>query len=784
MSQRASGEAAFSATVVVPVKNGGKHLDRCLSAVRAQKTTFPFELLCIDSGSSDDSLSIIDAHGGRLYQIPPEEFGHGKTRNLGVSLSQTPFVAMITQDAVPAHDRWLEELITPFKYDDYVAGVFGTHLPHEDCRPAERYMLERHFATFGPENLTYRIGVNPRTWSEYASKKDLYSFFSDNNAALRKSVWELIKYPDVEFMEDQMWAAAVLEAGYGKAWAPRAAVRHSHNYDAITTFRRSFDESRFRRLYKDPPNTWPLSKWLEHARQSTRRDATRMKELPWRERLAEASATAARHHADAVGRFLGDAAPFLPRALVQRISQHVSLKGREDDNVESTIAADLVRFVRRTYDTRGTIDGSAELAHQATHVYRRGTETNFTEALLAWRRQFKVGPSAQGWWQSSLYRFLQSPVAPALKDRSSIQNQELTLNWVVPAFGEGGGGHLNIFRMIHLLEQRGIRSRVYVMDGDAAMPYPSAQLRSLVHQWYAPIEAPVAPLSDGLLPADFSIATHWTTAWAVRALGGALHNAYFVQDYEPLFHPTSSESLFAEQTYHFGFVGLAAGKWLGSLLREKYRMDAVEFPLAVDHDLYWPEPQHHRAPTKSVFAYIRPHTPRRAYEIVALALARVKKLRPQVEIHTAGAPLATSSLPFRFTGHGILNGDQLRRLYSSVSLGVAPSLTNYSLLPQEMAACGCPVIDLDGENTRAVYPKGAVVLAPPTIEGVADQVLKLLDDDQLREAQARRGLAYARSLSWDDAASTVEGALRSWATSPRRAEEGATPPVSSRQARS
>jgi glycosyltransferase involved in cell wall biosynthesis len=141
-------------------------------------------------------------------------------------------------------------------------------------------------------------------------------------------------------------------------------------------------------------------------------------------------------------------------------------------------------------------------------------------------------------------------------------------------------------------------------------------------------------------------------------------------------------------------------------------------------------------------------------------------------------------LPFRFTGHGILNGEQLRRLYSSVSLGVAPSLTNYSLLPQEMAACGCPVIDLDGENTRAVYPKGAVVLAPPTIEGVANQVMKLLDDDQLREAQALRGLAYARSLSWEDAALTVEGALRNWAAAPRRVVDGRTAPVSPRQARS
>ncbi len=758
----------MSATVVVPVKNGGAFLERCLAAVRTQQTSFPFEVLCIDSGSDDDSREIVERHGARLYEIRPDEFGHGKTRNLAISLSQTPFIAMITQDAVPAHDRWLEELITPFKYDDSLAGVFGMHLPHEDCRPAERYMLERHFSSFGGENQTWRIGVNPTSWSEYTSSKDYFTFFSDNNAALRKSVWEDIRYPEVEFMEDQMWAAAILEAGYGKAWAPRAAVRHSHNYGAVTTLRRAFDESRFRRLYKDPPNTWPLSKWLEHARVMSRRDAARLQELDLPARVRQTLGTSLRHHTDAVGRFLGDATPLLPRALVQRISQHVSLKGREDDQIESTVAADAIRYVKRTFAVRGTIDGTADLAHQVTHLVREARKTNPTEALLAWRRQFKTGPSAQGWWNSSLYRFMQLPAAPLLKDRSTIQHDELTLNWVIPAFGEGGGGHLNIFRMIHLLERRGVRSRVYVQDGDAAMPYPSAQLRSLVHQWFAPIEAPVEPLRDRMLPADFAVATHWTTAWAVRAMGNALHAAYFVQDYEPLFHPTSSESIFAEQTYHFGFLGIAAGAWLGAMLRDKYHLTAVEFPLAVDHDVYWPEPPHQRSKTKSIFAYIRPHTPRRAFELVVLALSRVAKLRPQVEIHTAGAPLAAGSLPFRFIGHGILNGEQLRKLYSSVSLGVAPSLTNYSLLPQEMAACGCPVIDLDGENTRAVYPRGAVVLSEPTIDGLTGEILRLLDDDQARELQSKRGLAYANSLTWLDAAETVETALRKWSsTRPR-----------------
>lgn len=757
----------MAATVIIPVKNGGEILKKSLAAVHGQQTTFPFEVLCIDSGSTDDSVAVIERSGARLYQIPAHEFGHGKTRNLGVSLSQTPFVALITQDAVPADEFWLEELIKPFSYDDNLAGVFGPHLPHEECRPTERYMLERHFAQFGSENATYRIGSNPRTWNDYANRRDFYCFFSDNNAALRRSVWERIPYRDVEFMEDQLWAAAVLEAGYAKGYAPRAAVRHSHNYDGMTTLRRAFDESRFRRLYQDPPNSWSLAKWLEHGSLIANRDARRLRfDLGALKSAGEVLGANVRHRSDAIGRFLGDNTPFLPRSAVSWLSQHNSLKGApEMVDSGTTIVEDVRRYVKGTLAVKGTIDGTAELLHQLVHLKRASERTRAAEVLLGWRRQLRKAPTIEGWWNASHYRFMGQEPRPLLRDRTEIKSEDLVLNWVVPPFGEGGGGHLNIFRMIHLLEKKGITNRVYVIDGDMAMPYSNAQLRGFVHEWFAPVEASVEPLRDQLLPADFAIATHWSTAYAVKALGNARALAYFIQDYEPLFYAASAEGVFAERTYQMGFLGIAAGAWLGQMLTEKYGMKTRHFPLAVDHDVYWPEQVPAGAP-QTVFAYIRPHTPRRAFELVALALREVKRLRPSVEIHTAGSRPVPGQLPFPAVSHGILNSTQLRGLYSRMTVGVCASLSNYSLLPQEMAACGCPVVDLEGENTVAVYPPGAVVLAEPSVEGLKNQILKLLDDPVHRRAQVKRGLDYAKGLSWDLAADDVYEALTEWSKTP------------------
>jgi rhamnosyltransferase len=68
-------------------------------------------------------------------------------------------------------------------------------------------------------------------------------FFSDNNALVRRSVWEIHPYPDVNFAEDQIWAKHIIEAGFKKAYAHDGSVFHSHDYKLFERLQRSFDES-------------------------------------------------------------------------------------------------------------------------------------------------------------------------------------------------------------------------------------------------------------------------------------------------------------------------------------------------------------------------------------------------------------------------------------------------------------------------------------------------------------------------------------------------------------
>jgi rhamnosyltransferase len=260
-------------TVVIPTKNGGPLLDRVLSSVFSQQTSWAFEVLVVDSGSTDETLSILRKYPElTLVQIEPAEFGHGKTRNLAVATAKGEYVAMLTQDALPSSSSWLVELLKPMLQDERVAGVFGRHIAYPESSIFTKYELEQHFAGFTRYPF---IELDDR--QKYASDegyRQLLYFFSNNNALLRRSVWERIPYPEVDFAEDQAWARRIVEAGYRKAYAHDAAVYHSHEYGLWERLQRSFDESyALRRLFN-----YKHGRGLKHAIRSwmglTRRDIT------------------------------------------------------------------------------------------------------------------------------------------------------------------------------------------------------------------------------------------------------------------------------------------------------------------------------------------------------------------------------------------------------------------------------------------------------------------------------------------------------------------------------
>lgn len=297
-------------SIVIPTKNGERYLNEVLTAILSQRADFEHELVIVDSGSTDRTLDIIKEFQGqsrllpergrrpsrrprqnlslrqvctersecaqginfvksqtqnrvviKLFHIKPEAFNHGLTRNFAISKSKGEFIALLTQDATPASKQWLLNIVRPMIEDEKVAGVFGRHIPRQDCNPIDRRDVENHFkCNFGERVLIQEIGTGPDRMARYEQDKHRLNFFSNTNSCIRRAVWQKIPFKKLDMAEDQTWAHDILMAGYKKAYAPQAAVYHSHNYTPRQYLKRFFDEYRSHKILQ---NYVGVKSWLK-----------------------------------------------------------------------------------------------------------------------------------------------------------------------------------------------------------------------------------------------------------------------------------------------------------------------------------------------------------------------------------------------------------------------------------------------------------------------------------------------------------------------------------------
>lgn len=229
----------YDATIAIPTFNGEEFLEPLLTAVTNQKTEYSYEVLIIDSGSTDRTLEIAQQFDKvRVHQISNKEFGHGKTRNQAAKMANSTFVVYLTQDAVPSHDQWLTYMLEPFTLNEKVGCVFGKQIPRAHCFVTLKREVAQVFKSFGDDgsisfqrktDLTGQLGITN-------------NFLSDVNSAIRKSLWEEVPFRDVNYAEDQGLGIDMLEQGYLKAYAPLGSVFHSHDYPLPKYFKRKFDE--------------------------------------------------------------------------------------------------------------------------------------------------------------------------------------------------------------------------------------------------------------------------------------------------------------------------------------------------------------------------------------------------------------------------------------------------------------------------------------------------------------------------------------------------------------
>ncbi len=333
------------------------------------------------------------------------------------------------------------------------------------------------------------------------------------------------------------------------------------------------------------------------------------------------------------------------------------------------------------------------------------------------------------------------------EDYRNFKNGPIYLNWIIPEMGIGSGGHINIFRFVTKLQQRGIRNRIYTTQ--VVNMQTDAELRAFLRANYGvnPDEIEMYCGVDKIAFAHGTVATSWQTAYFVRNFDNTLAKFYFVQDYEPFFYAMGSEYSFAENTYKFGLYGITAGDWLKEKLHNEYGMKTASVGFSYDRSVYAPVQK--RDDKKRIFFYARPVTARRGFELGLLALIELYHRVPDIEVIFAGWDISNYEIPFVHLNGGTLKISELSDLYGQCDMCLVLSSTNLSLLPLEIMASNSVVVSNRGANNEWLLNAENSILTDFDPCDIADKMEYFLNHKDALEKVREAGMKFAGKTDWD-----------------------------------
>ena len=221
-------------SIIILTKNAGSNFKPLLERIFSQKFNGRYEVLVVDSGSTDDTLSTAKEFPVKLTQIKSEDFHHGKTRNLGAQLSCGSILFYITQDALPLNNDWLQKLAGNLN-DSNVAMVCGRQIPWQTTKPPEKSFYAYNF----PQ---YKMMLTLDSWQKSSDCYRDTMFISNVNSAIKKDVWQKFRFSEnVVMAEDKEFAKRTLFAGYAIVYEPNAVVFHAHDFSLWSAFRICLD---------------------------------------------------------------------------------------------------------------------------------------------------------------------------------------------------------------------------------------------------------------------------------------------------------------------------------------------------------------------------------------------------------------------------------------------------------------------------------------------------------------------------------------------------------------
>lgn len=226
---KSDDSASPELSIIIPTSTTHPNLAACLERIGSQQFSKPYEILCVDWGSTVDEIAKMRESGARVISKGAEPYDQGATVNAGGKAARGKILIFVSQNVVPSDDHWLESLTAPFEHDRPPSAVQGgVHGQLSPCAP------------FSDPNIA-------RETHRWVESQGGFAF-SMVNAAIRRDVWEDFPFHPGPIFEDRSWQRIVRANGHLvlPCWA--AAVRYVRPFEALDLLRLSIAEGRGWRL--------------------------------------------------------------------------------------------------------------------------------------------------------------------------------------------------------------------------------------------------------------------------------------------------------------------------------------------------------------------------------------------------------------------------------------------------------------------------------------------------------------------------------------------------------
>lgn len=168
-------------SIIVPVFNTGKYIEKCLNSIREQTIKEKIEIIIINDGSTDNSKEIIEDYlekqkdAIKIKYFEKENEGIAKTRNFGIQKATSPYILFVDSDdsidsqLVEKLEPYMEKQIDLIKFKLQRVGKDGKVLEKVDGPVFEEMIGQEAFHKMYGEDI---LLDSPCV---YAMKKELFT---------------------------------------------------------------------------------------------------------------------------------------------------------------------------------------------------------------------------------------------------------------------------------------------------------------------------------------------------------------------------------------------------------------------------------------------------------------------------------------------------------------------------------------------------------------------------------------------------------------------------------